>query len=126
MELPHNFIVIKLVEGFDPNQDQKISFEEFVNVMKSLENRINYENPNVSKKVDALILKAQLWGQEKTLWQSVAKARSLLSPWHLSSRIPQVIILYHGWVINRLLNDFQKKREKDLNYMEAKRAKEKF
>lgn len=40
-------VVIKLVEGFDCNQDQKISFNEFVNVMKNLESRLNYENPNV-------------------------------------------------------------------------------
>ena len=60
IDLSKKCIVIKLVEGFDPNQDQKISFEEFVNVIKGLETRINYENPNVSKRVDALILKAQL------------------------------------------------------------------
>ena len=49
IDLSKKCIVIKLVEGFDTNQDQKISFEEFVNVMKGLETRINYENPNVSK-----------------------------------------------------------------------------
>eukprot|EP00347_Sterkiella_histriomuscorum_P009275 403341831 len=97
--------VIELVQSFDPNNDGKIAFNEFIQVMQALESRVNAENTSNSQSVN----------EEKK------KAFGKMLPIGVNF-LPDTKILE----FLRLLNDYQKKCEKDLQYIPAKKAREKF
>eukprot|EP00347_Sterkiella_histriomuscorum_P012429 403368613 len=97
--------VIELVQSFDPNNDGKIAFNEFIQVMQALESRVNAENTFNSQSVN----------EEKK------KAFGKMLPIGVNF-LPDTKILE----FLRLLNDYQKKCEKDLQYIPAKKAREKF
>lgn len=54
--------MIELVQSFDPNNDGKIAFHEFLQVMRALEDRVNQQtlsfDQNVSKELLVTILRA--------------------------------------------------------------------